>query len=169
MDLEKTIACIKACGIKPKVSSFNDKLVVQKTMFLLKQKGLDCGAKFGLYIRGPYSPELTRAIYSEKEKFEKLDTNTTINKKEEEILKEFKEIFEEPIPGILEVAATYAYFAYEKKEPALEALKMVRELKGSYPEAEIALGISKAKQFLYQPTKKELEEMKKEFQDWESA
>ncbi len=167
MDFDKTIACIKAVGLKPKLNSFNDKLIVQKTIFLLEQKGLDCGAKFGLYVRGPYSPGLAHAMYSEQKKFESLQTTKTLSKKEEELVLEFKEIFGDATPGIMEVAATYAYFAYVRKETPIAALKRVKEIKGFYPEVEITLGISKAKEYLFVPTKQELEEMKKEFKAWE--
>ncbi|MCX6804145.1 MAG: hypothetical protein NTY48_06300 [Candidatus Diapherotrites archaeon] len=169
MDFEKAIACIRAVGIKPNLDNFDNKLVIQKTIFLLQKKGIDCGVPYNFYVRGPYSPELTKGMYEEQEKLKSLKTSKELSKKEEKSAEEFKEIFEELTPGILEVAATYAYFAFEKKEPAIEALRKVRETKGFYPEAQISQGVSKAKQFLYEPTKKELDEMKKEFKMWENA
>jgi len=169
MDFEKIVACIKEINFKPNISNFNDKLIIQKVVFLLQQKGIDCKINYGLYVRGPYSPDLTHKIYEEREKFESLKTNTKLTKPEELKIQQFNEIFTELTPGVLEIAATYAYFAFKKKETPKEALLKVKELKGFYPEAQIALGVSKAKQFLYEPTKQELEEMKKEFNMWENA
>jgi uncharacterized protein YwgA len=169
MDFDKVIACLKEIKFKPDISNFNDKLIIQKIVFLLKQKGIEFEANYGFHIRGPYSPSLTKCIYAEREKLEQLKTTKQLTKKEEVIINEFKEIFAELTPGVLEVASTYAYFAFEKKQSPKEALQNVREIKGFYPEEQIALGISKAKQFLYEPTKQELEEMKKESGAWEIA
>ncbi|OQA31670.1 MAG: hypothetical protein BWY55_00354 [archaeon ADurb.Bin336] len=169
MDFEKIITCMKQINFKPNIKNFNDKLIIQKIVFLLQEKGIDCGANYGLYIRGPYSPNLTNCMYNEKEKFESLKSNKKLTQKEETILNEFKEVFPELTPGILEIAATYAYFAFRKKENPKEALLKVKELKGFYPEAQIALGVLKAKQVLYEPTKQELKEMKKEFNAWEKS
>lgn len=50
-----------------------------------------------------------------------------------------------------------------------EALRQVKRLKPFYSEAQIALGISKAKEFLYTPSQKDLEELKKETGIWQRA
>jgi len=169
MDFEKVITCIKEINLKPNISRFNDKLIIQKAIFLLQLKGVDCGANYGLYVRGPYSPSLTNCMYQERNKLESLKTNAKLNSLEEKKIQEFNEIFSELTPGVLEIAATYAYFIFKRNETPKEALLKVKEIKGFYPEAQIALGISKAKQFLYEPTKQEIEDMKKEFSAWETA
>jgi hypothetical protein len=51
----------------------------------------------------------------------------------------------------------------------LEALRQVKRLKPFYSGAQIALGISKAKEFLFQPTQKDLEDLKKETGIWQRA
>ena len=53
-----------------------------------------------------------------------------------------------PVP--LEVGATYGYYALRQNCDPLEALRQVKRLKPFYSEAQIALGISKAKEFLFQ-------------------
>ncbi|MCI0498041.1 MAG: hypothetical protein L0Z54_07110 [Thermoplasmata archaeon] len=72
-------------------------------------------------------------------------------------------------PSHLEVAATYAHFAYEKRQDPITATKNVRIMKGFYPEAQIAVGISRVKRLLFEPTGEELEEMKEEHEPWEHA
>lgn len=53
------------------LDTFEGRLVLQKTIYLMQSYGLDVGYKFSWYIHGPYSPELTRdafrlqAIYGE--------------------------------------------------------------------------------------------------------
>ena len=48
-------------------------------------------------------------------------------------------------------------------------LRQVKRLKPFYSEAQIALGISKAKEFLFKPTQKDLEDLKKETGIWQRA
>lgn len=50
--------------------SFNSRLIFQKTIYLLQVFGLYLGYKFSWYIRGPYSPALTRKGYELMSKYE---------------------------------------------------------------------------------------------------
>jgi len=45
-------------------SDFNSRLILQKTVYLLEQFGLNIGYYFSWYLRGPYSPSLTRDTYA---------------------------------------------------------------------------------------------------------
>jgi len=44
-------------------TDFNARLIVQKTIYLLEQFGLNIGYYFSWYLRGPYSPSLARDAY----------------------------------------------------------------------------------------------------------
>jgi hypothetical protein len=44
-------------------SNFNYRLILQKTVYLMQQFGLNIGYSFSWYLRGPYSPTLTRDTY----------------------------------------------------------------------------------------------------------
>ena len=169
MGINKAIACLKAIGIKPKVDLFGDRIKIQKAIFLLEQKGVEMGFNYGLHLRGPYSPTLTQEIYAHQEEVEKLQTHETLNKVEQEKIKEYIEIFDDSEASILEVAATYALFAYKYRFDPVSATKRVKEMKKFYSEKQLALGMSKAKQFLYKPTKEELGEIKKEHKVWQEA
>jgi hypothetical protein len=46
------------------LSEFDHRLVLQKTVYLLQAAGIDLGYNFGWYIRGPYSPGLTRDAFA---------------------------------------------------------------------------------------------------------
>ena len=166
-NLEKVIACLKHLGMKPDIESFEHRLIIQKAVYLLQLKGVRTGFSYGLYVRGPYSPELAKELYENKAKLKALDARAELSQKELKAAEELKELFGLK-PGLLEVASTYAYFAFEKREPPLSALKNVRRLK-PFSESQIALGVSKAKEYLYAPTEKEIAEMKKEFSAWEGA
>lgn len=45
------------------LSTFEGRLVLQKTVYLLQSFGLYFGYKFSWYVHGPYSPELTREAF----------------------------------------------------------------------------------------------------------
>jgi uncharacterized protein YwgA len=49
---------------KPSIQSFNDRMKLQKLVFLARQVGFDTGFSFSWYIHGPYSPSLTNFLYT---------------------------------------------------------------------------------------------------------
>jgi len=169
MNLETLIAYLKTLGFHPKINKFEDRLIIQKTAYLLQLKKMPLNYNFGLYARGPYSPTLTKEIYEHQKEIEQLQTKTQPNQTEKEKLTEFHEIFPNPQPSILEIAATYAHFAYKEKQDPLTAKKNTKTMKQFYTETQLTIGINKAKQFLYQPTPQEQKEILNEFQPWQNA
>lgn len=164
---------VKACLLALNYSSlsgdnFEDKLVIQKVVYLLKLKGIEFSYPFNLYVRGPYSPSLTRDIYGHKKELIDLRSNEELSPSEKKVIQEFIDVMELR-PAQLEVAATYAYFAFERRLDAVSSTAHVRRMKGFYPEAQIALGISRAKQLLFRPTADQIASMKEEDGMWESA
>lgn len=165
---KKVIAIFKELGFAFDISRFDDRLIAQKLVCLLEFKGIDLGYSCSLYVRGPYSPDLTQDLYAFAREFETQETGTRLNREEKEAAGELGRIFGlKPVP--LEVGATYGYYVMRQNSDPLEASRQVRRLKPFYSEAQIALGISKAKQFLYKPTPKDLEELKKETGIWQRA
>lgn len=45
-------------------SDFNSRLILQKTVYLMQEFGLNIGYSFSWYLHGPYSPNLTRDTYT---------------------------------------------------------------------------------------------------------
>ena len=169
MNLDKVVACFKVLGFKPKIDNFEDRLIIQKAVYLLQLKGVKSGFEYSLYVRGPYSRELTDQVYGNKRKIEYLETSASLTKAESKDVEQFRELFGKPKSSTLEVAATYSFFAFDQKQDPLTARKNVKKMKPFYSEAQIAVGISKAKEFLFVPTEKELAEMKEEFRPWQEA
>ncbi len=168
-DFGKVLACLKGLGMRtPSTDDFEDKLVIQKAVYLLQLKGVRTGFGFGLYVRGPYSPTLTAEMYLHKRELCRLETTTKLSEKEAEAVQELRALTALK-PSLLEVAATYAYFAIEQGKDPLTATKGVRAMKGFYPETQIALGISHAKKFLFKPTAADIEEMRGEHEALERA
>lgn len=54
---------LKEVGVNSDVSGFDSRLILQKTVYLLEEAGIRLGYSFTWYIRGPYSPGLTRDLY----------------------------------------------------------------------------------------------------------
>lgn len=50
-------------GIPVDVSTFDNRLILQKTTYLLQQAEIHLGYRFRWYIRGPYSPDLTEDVF----------------------------------------------------------------------------------------------------------
>jgi len=165
---EKVIAFFKELGFRPDVNRFEDRLVAQKLVCLLELKGIDLGYPCSMYVRGPYSPELTRDLYGFHDKFERFETEASLDAREKEIAQDLGEIFGLK-PILLEIAATYGYYAIEERCDPIEALARVKRLKPFYSEAQVAVGISKAKKFLFEPTAEDMEELKRETGTWQRA
>jgi uncharacterized protein YwgA len=167
-ELKKVIACMKEVGRKPRVGNFEDKLIIQKTVCLLELMGFDMGYRFSLYVRGPYSPDLTTDLYAHQDWVENLKTDYVIATKEKEILVKISEASDNLDPALLEIMATYAFISKIPGVESKEAVLRLKKLKPFYSEAKIAVGISRTKQ-LFPPTEKEVKEMKAEFEEMESA
>lgn len=51
-------------GLPARLSSFDDRLILQKAVYLAQAAGVDLGYFFHWYLRGPYSPSLTRDAFA---------------------------------------------------------------------------------------------------------
>ena len=51
-------------GIPMSVDSFDDRLIIQKAIYLVQAGGASLGYDFRWYLRGPYSPSLSRDAFS---------------------------------------------------------------------------------------------------------
>jgi hypothetical protein len=51
-------------GLDFKIGSFQDRLILQKAMYLVQAAGVHLGYHYQWYLHGPYSPSLTRDEYA---------------------------------------------------------------------------------------------------------
>lgn len=147
-DINKAIAAFKALGIKPNLSDFQNKLVMQKTLCLLQYMGLKTGFDYGLYVRGAYSTELTEQMYLRSTELQKLRTSSSLDAKEQEAVARFSEIMADMKPAYLEIAATYQVLVHKYKLSPHDATKRLKATKPFFKEAEFAVGLSRAKQLI---------------------
>lgn len=50
-------------GVPARVDSFQDRLALQKATYLAQAAGLQLGYRYSWYLKGPYSPDLTRDYF----------------------------------------------------------------------------------------------------------
>jgi uncharacterized protein YwgA len=51
-------------GLPVSTATFEDRLITQKVVYLIQQRGVHLGYPFHWYIRGPYSSDLTADVFS---------------------------------------------------------------------------------------------------------
>ena len=51
-------------GVPSAVSKLDERMLVQKAVYLAKAAGVDLGYSYGWYVYGPYSPPLTRDYFA---------------------------------------------------------------------------------------------------------
>lgn len=71
-------------------SSFNDRLIFQKTIYLLQAFGLYFGYYFSWYIHGPYSTTLTRDGFALADKYSEVPPVRFLEEKDEVIFRKFQ-------------------------------------------------------------------------------
>lgn len=62
-ELDVTLAALHVLEIAPTLDSFDNRLIVQKAVYLLQSFGLSTKWDYFWYLRGPYSAELTNALF----------------------------------------------------------------------------------------------------------
>ena len=72
---KKVIAFFKELGFAFTISRFDDRSIAQKLVCLLELRGINLGYPCSIYVRGPYSPNLTEDLFSFKNEFENLETS----------------------------------------------------------------------------------------------
>ena len=164
-NIAKVFAIYKTLGIKPDTKSFENRIIMQKTICLLDMMGLKTGFKFGMYLRGPYSPALTKAIFDKIDSFEKNAESANISKEDAKKIKELKETADMKAP-VLEIAATYGYLTNIEHKRMREAMEILQKTKPFYSLQQIMSGISVSKQLLSKPSPELIETLHKEMEPW---
>ncbi|MEK6843310.1 MAG: hypothetical protein AABY04_02385 [Candidatus Micrarchaeota archaeon] len=163
----KVISILKKLDYHPKIDSFKDRLVIQKTVSILESLDIKLGYEFSIHLRGPYCRELTEDIYENKTNVENLRTNFDLSAKEEIGVMKYKEVTELD-PDYLEIISTYFHYLLKEVKNEDDSIRSLKALKPHLSDSKIAVGISKSKELL-PPNGKQIDEMKKEFDEWDKA
>lgn len=116
-DVEKTLILsriLKSMGIEQvDMDNFDNRLMYQKLIYLTQNYGLSLGYGYSWYVKGPYSPELTKTLFtitpeylSESDNFRFQNDDVVIRK-----IHEISTILNDKIrdPFFLEVLASIVY------------------------------------------------------------
>ncbi len=71
------------------LQTFGDRLILQKTVYLLQAFGIYLGYQFNWYLRGPYSPQLTKDAFSVEARWSRFEPVKFTNEVAEGRLMEF--------------------------------------------------------------------------------
>jgi uncharacterized protein YwgA len=116
-------------------SNFNDRLILQKTIYLMQKSNLFIGYHYNYYLRGPYSPALTRDTYELLNRFDRIPLVQFDDSEDEERFKLFLSFIKphlkdhtwlEKIASILFLLK--AYPSKSKDEIYLETKDKIRSL-----------------------------------------
>jgi uncharacterized protein YwgA len=71
------------------LQTFSDRLILQKTVYLLQAFGIYLGYQFNWYLRGPYSPQLAKDAFGLDARWSRFDPVKFTNDVAEQRLMEF--------------------------------------------------------------------------------
>lgn len=99
------------------LEEFDDRLRLQKLVFLAKKIGYDFGYTFSWYARGPYSPSLTRMLFSANEQNRLNRDDVELNDYEIEVVDALRTFLNDDIenPRALELLASVWYFLRNRR------------------------------------------------------
>lgn len=60
-------AMLKELGVPMSIEKMEDRIAMQKAIYLAQVSGADLGYRFNWYVRGPYCPDLARDYYAAME------------------------------------------------------------------------------------------------------
>lgn len=179
-DVDKVIAACKYIGVKSgklDVKNFYAaRFLIQKITSLSKSAGIPINYRFTLYIKGPYSRQLTNDYYANREKFTSLETNYQLTKGEKELLdKIYSYILDYTkldssirLFEFIESSSTIAYLMTESGMMDDTAIiKKVKELKPYLNESETIVGLNRVKCLLFKPEYL-TDEIREETMRWDS-
>lgn len=135
------------------IDDFDNRLKLQKIGFLAQELGADTGFTFNWYRRGPYSPSLTRMLYSAEElgalKLAKLELNAS----EKRIVTALKDLLGNNIenPRALELIASVWYLLPRPLPSGREVdqiLELLLEHKPQFTREELREALQKVLRFL---------------------
>jgi hypothetical protein len=124
------------------LSKFDDRLRLQKLVFLARKLGHDLGYSYNWYARGPYSPSLTRILFSAHKQDQLVLEDFELNADEEAIVKELRRFLKEDVdnPDALELLASVWYFIRRRpytREERNELIDSIVQLKPKFSKNDV--------------------------------
>lgn len=124
-------------GYEFSMDTFNDRLRLQKVIYLLQAFGVYRGYDFSWYLRGPYSSQLTHDGFSLRETYENVPEGVRLKERKDRMrFKKFLKFMKGKTTDDLEIAASLHYLkAVREGMSDAEIMKKTSEKqKGFAPE-----------------------------------
>jgi hypothetical protein len=167
-DFNKLISFFNKIDFQMDVDRFEDRLIAQKIACFIQLKGIDLRYPYNLYIRGPYSRLLAGDYYDHSEEFSDFTSNYRLNNEESQLITKLEGLFHKS-PSILEIGATYGYLVTCINYTPINAYIEVKRHKKQFSGKKIAIGVSKAKEFLFEPSEDDINDLVQETESWQNA
>lgn len=164
---EKALACFEEAGLKFDIRHFDHRLIAQKLTYLLQELGVKLGYEksFSFYLRGTYSPTLTKDLFQAFESKKRVAVHLTQADKAR--IAQLRDAV--PLrPHLLEVMAGYR-FLRQKGQTEDQAIATLRSTKPFISPRDVAVGISKSKRLFPEVTGVDIAAMREEMRAWDAA
>lgn len=121
-------------------SDFDQRLILQKTIYLLQHVGLDLGYRYNWYIHGPYAPMLTEDAFDisgNKTYYDKLVRKSSLSEDAMRRVKNFKSQFGDYLnkAKMLELLASLLYLG--DRQGRSYARSKIREFKPTFTQSNV--------------------------------
>jgi len=135
------------------LEEFNDRLRLQKLVFLARKMGHDFGYTFNWYARGPYSPSLTRMLFKANEQRQFSRDAAPLRTSESEVVHTLRDFLQEDVesPRVLELLASVWYYIRRKtysQEERDELVDAILQKKSKFERAEVEEAFDRIQRFI---------------------
>jgi len=152
-NLDKVIAQLSFLGLRPEISKYEWRFIIQKTTYLAQVLGITTNYLFTIYVSGPYSKELADDYFQHITKVESLETEYDLTPEDITILERIKACCViDQNAALMEGTSTTVYIM--KQNPQLsddEVILKLKAIKRHLNDTTLIIGLNKAKELLFKP------------------
>ena len=178
-DFERVLLALKYWNIKLKnpkeEKNFQERLIIQKLVFLLKHLGIKMKYVFTLYKNGPYCSKLTEDYYQNSWRVVNLDSHLEPFQREKDIFDKISDIvFNHPLyeryPASLLEAVSTAYYLKRFNNEIFddELFKSTKNEKPYLSDKIVIIAINLVKKLMFKPEYL-TDDIKEEIRQWDDA
>lgn len=153
MEIERSAIRVLTELSEYSLEEFNDRLRLQKLVFLARKMGHDFGYTFNWYARGPYSPSLTRMLFKANEQRQFSRDAAPLRTSESEVVHTLRDFLQEDVesPRVLELLASVWYYIRRKtysQEERDELVDAILQKKSKFERAEVEEAFDRIQRFI---------------------
>jgi len=148
----KLLAAFKAMKQTVNMSTFEDRLILQKKVYLLQQMGLNLGNSYGWYLKGPYSRDVANdGFYLEKIQNRNIDLDV-LEKDEKMVIENLQKLVEETQITLneseaycLELVASLHFilkYGYPLSKSKEDTINQLSQLKPKFSETNVKVAMT---------------------------